>query len=91
MKNFSCHHEYLSLLYYIPFPPTIRYQLNNTNNVQLIIYDIVGREVKTLINQRQKVGQHTITFDASDLASGIYIYKLKAGDFEQTRKMILVH
>ncbi|RMH63292.1 MAG: hypothetical protein D6677_07530 [Calditrichaeota bacterium] len=51
---------------------------------------MVGRKIKTLVNQRQGIGQHTVSFDASGLASGIYIYKLKAGAFEQRRKMLLL-
>jgi hypothetical protein len=68
----------------------IKYQLKTGSNVQLIIYDFTGREIKTLINQVQSSGEYSITFDANDLASGIYIYKLKAGTFEQSRKMLLL-
>jgi len=75
-----------------PFNPTttISYQLYKKSNVQLTIYDITGREIKTLINQNQTSGQHSTNFDASGLASGIYIYNLKAGNFEQSRKMLLL-
>ena len=75
-----------------PFNPitVIKYQLKTGGNVQLIIYDLAGREIKTLINQTQSPGEHSITFNASDLASGVYIYKLKAGAFEQSRKMLLL-
>ena len=51
---------------------------------------MLGREVKTLVNKKQTAGNYQVTFDASNLASGIYYYKLKAGAFEQTRKMLLL-
>ena len=75
-----------------PFNPntTITYQLKTKSNIQLIIYDLSGQKIKTLLDNQQNAGQHSITFDASGLASGIYIYKLKAGNFEQSRKMLLV-
>lgn len=75
-----------------PFNPatTINYELKTKSEVQLHIYDITGRKIKTLVNQWQTAGVHSITFDAPDLASGIYIYKLKAGSFEQSRKMLLL-
>lgn len=75
-----------------PFNPTttIHYQLKTASEVQLTIYDLAGREVKTLLNQWQSTGEHSILFQGFDLASGIYIYKLKAGTFEQSRKMLLV-
>lgn len=75
-----------------PFNPktTINYELPKQSKVKLTIYDITGQEVKTLINQRQNAAQHSISFDASGLSSGIYIYKLEAGSFEQSRKMLLV-
>ena len=56
--------------------------------VQLKIYDILGREVRTLINQIQSPGNYIIKFDASDLHSGVYIYKLQFNDYTQFKKMI---
>ncbi len=75
-----------------PFNPwtVINYSLTKKSEVQLIIYDINGREIKTLVNQVQNYGEHSIGFNASSLASGVYIYKLKAGSFEQSRKMLLL-
>ncbi|MCP4414705.1 MAG: T9SS type A sorting domain-containing protein [Gammaproteobacteria bacterium] len=75
-----------------PFNPVtiINYRLATKSDVQLIIYDIAGREIKTLVNEVQNSGDHSITFDASGLASGIYIYKLKTDSFEQSRKMLLL-
>ncbi|MCP4311099.1 MAG: T9SS type A sorting domain-containing protein [Bacteroidetes bacterium] len=69
----------------------IKYQLAVDSMVQLAIYDLLGREIKTLVQQYQNSGEHSISFDASELASGIYIYKLKAGPIEQSRKMWVKH
>ena len=82
----------LSQNYPNPFNPTttINFLLNVKSNVQLTIYDITGREVKTLINQSQNRGRYSIPFNASGLASGVYIYRLKAGSTEQSRKMLLL-
>ncbi len=75
-----------------PFNPTttIQYSLANTGNVSLKVYDILGREVATLVNGRQTAGEYTVQFNAANLASGIYFYRLQAGDFVQTKKMMLV-
>jgi hypothetical protein len=54
------------------------------------VYDILGREVATLVNGYQQVNHYSVNFDAGKLASGIYLYKLKTGDFIQTRKMLLL-
>lgn len=83
----------LSLAQNFPNPfnlsTVINYQLAVNSNVQLTIYDLAGREIKTLVQQYQTAGEHSISFDASDIASGSYIFKLKAGSFEQSRKMLL--
>ncbi len=75
-----------------PFNPAtvISYQLSAYSFVKLNVYDILGRRVKTLINKYQKAGDYKINFNASGLASGIYFYKLTAGPFSQTKKMILL-
>ena len=82
----------LSQNYPNPFNPstTIKYQLKSSGKVNLTIYDITGCKVKTLVNQQQTVGEYSVTFNASNLVSGLYIYKLKAGPFEQSRKMLLL-
>jgi carboxyl-terminal processing protease len=80
-----------------PFNPmtTIKYSVpslvnSNSSLVQINVYDILGRRVKTLINKQQSPGNYSVKFDASNLPSGIYFYKLQSGDFVQTRKMILM-
>jgi hypothetical protein len=75
-----------------PFNPTttIHYQIPNAGHVTLKVYDMLGREVATLVNQEQEQGQYSATFDASRLASGVYISKLTAGDYTKTMKMVLM-
>ena len=60
------------------------------HHVSLKIYDILGNEVATLVNEEKDRGVYTVNFDASHLASGIYFYKLQAGSFTATKKMILL-
>jgi len=75
-----------------PFNPTtdIKYQLSKESQVSLKIYDTLGRLIKTLVDQRQNAGTYSVTFNASKLPSGIYIYKLAAKDYSVVRKMALV-
>src|SRR4030095_13738005 len=75
-----------------PFNPVtqIEYSLIKSANVTLVVYDVTGRIVSTLVNEHQNTGTHTIDFDGSNLASGIYIYKISAGDFTDIKKMILM-
>ncbi|NJD21056.1 MAG: T9SS type A sorting domain-containing protein [Melioribacter sp.] len=81
-----------------PFNPTtiIRYQLSSISNVQLKVYDILGKEIATLVNEEQLPGEHNITFDsgkipnANQLTSGIYFYRIQAGEYSATGKMVLL-
>ncbi|HEY9164597.1 MAG TPA: T9SS type A sorting domain-containing protein [Candidatus Kryptonia bacterium] len=75
-----------------PFNPStvISYQLPLNGMVALKIYDILGREVETLVNERQTAGNHSVTFNASNLPSGVYFYRLEAGTFSQTKKLVLL-
>ena len=75
-----------------PFNPEtkIRFTLSETGNVKLTIYNILGQEIRRLVDEYKEVGVYTISFDASDLNSGMYIYKLEANGFTQTRKMALI-
>jgi len=56
----------------------------------LVVYDILGREITTLVNAQQNPGNYEVIFDAKDLGSGIYFYKLNAGSFSNTKEMILL-
>ncbi|MCX6165638.1 MAG: T9SS type A sorting domain-containing protein [Ignavibacteriae bacterium] len=75
-----------------PFNPTtnIKYQLGNNSFVSLKVYDILGKEVATLINEYKKAGTYEVRFDGKNLSSGIYLYKINAGDFSETKMMSLV-
>jgi hypothetical protein len=75
-----------------PFNPKtkIKYSVPNQSLVTLKIFDILGREIETLINEEKTAGIYEIDFDASQLSSGIYFYKIQAGNFVQTKKMILM-
>lgn len=75
-----------------PFNPatTISYELPFSSFVTLKVYDVLGKEVAVLIDREQTAGVHEFDFDAGELAGGIYLYKLTAGLFEQTKKMILL-
>ena len=75
-----------------PFNPstTIKYEIPKNSFVKLRIYDLLGREISTLVNQAQNAGYHEITFNAKDLSSGIYIYQIQAGEFSRIKKMLLM-
>jgi hypothetical protein len=75
-----------------PFNPTtiIRYQVPVTGDVQLVVYDILGRAVADLLNERKSAGSYAVTFDGRGLASGVYIYRLRAGDVVRTRTLLLL-
>jgi hypothetical protein len=75
-----------------PFNPTpvIRYQLPVTSVVKLVVFDILGREVALLVNERKALGGYDVKFDASGLSSGVYLYRLTAGSFVQTCKMVVL-
>lgn len=75
-----------------PFNPAtiIRYQLSQTAEVSLVVYDMAGREAAVLAKGQKSPGYYEVAFDGSRLASGIYVYMLKAGDFIQTKKLVLL-
>jgi Secretion system C-terminal sorting domain/Glycosyl hydrolases family 18 len=75
-----------------PFNPTttISYELSTNSFVTLEVYDILGREVATLAKGRENAGSHSVTFDGSRLPSGVYFYRLQAGTFSDTKKLVIV-
>jgi N-acetylneuraminic acid mutarotase len=86
-RNFMLEQNYPN-----PFNPTtvIRYQLPASVSVTLTVYDLLGREVTTLVNERMNGGIHEVTFDGSGLSSGVYFYRLSAGDFLQTKRLMIL-
>jgi pectate lyase len=76
-----------------PFNPstTITYQIAIRNQVILSVFDMLGREVVVLVNEIKEPGTYSLRWDASNAASGVYLYQLQAGDFIETRKMLLIH
>ena len=83
---------YLSQNYPNPFNPStkITYSVASLSNVILKVYDILGREVLTLVNEEKPAGRYEVSFNASSLASGVYFYQIKAGSFVQTKKLMLL-
>ena len=75
-----------------PFNPatSVKFQVAEKTLVTLKVYDVIGNEVATLVNKEQETGSYIVKFDASKYASGMYIYKLTAGKFEKTMKMMLL-
>jgi hypothetical protein len=75
-----------------PFNPTttISFDLPEQSHVTLKVYNILGQEIATLINEVKQAGSYKETFDASSLSSGVYIYKLSAGTYTSSKKMILI-
>lgn len=87
VEGFALHQNYPN-----PFNPatTIQYQIPQTDKVVLKIYNILGQEVQTLVNEVQFPGAYQATFDASHLASGVYFYRLTAGDYVEVKKMMFI-
>ncbi len=75
-----------------PFNPTtnIKFALPEVSQVQVVVYDLLGKEVATLVNENLDAGLHSVSFDASELTSGVYIYTLKANNFTQVKRMMLL-
>ena len=75
-----------------PFNPstTIRYSISTSEFVTLKVFDVIGNEVATLVNEEKPAGSYEVKFDAAGLSSGLYFYKLKTGSFIETKKMLLL-
>lgn len=75
-----------------PFNPTteVRFEIADVGFVSLKVYDVLGREVATLVNEEKKQGEYQVTWDSRRVASGVYFYQLKAGRFLATRRMVII-
>ena len=75
-----------------PFNPTttIEYKIPKSTIVKICVYDILGREVETLVNEQKTAGNYRVEFNASKLASGVYFYRMQAGNFIETKKLLLI-
>ncbi len=99
-ENNQLHHYFLSQNYPNPFNPTasIQYAVSSRQFVSLKVYDVLGNEIATLVNEEIPAGNYEVEFDAAGLPSGVYFYKLSAGDpslnsgqsFVETKKMVLL-
>ncbi|MCL6100551.1 MAG: T9SS type A sorting domain-containing protein [Bacteroidetes bacterium] len=83
---------HLSQNYPNPFNPTttISYQLSAFSRVKLKVYNMLGREVATLVNEEKAPGNYEVKFDGSNLSSGVYFYRMQVGNFTQTKKFVLL-
>ena len=75
-----------------PFNPssTIKYSIPASEFVTIKVYDVLGNEIATLVNEEKSAGNYELVFNATELSSGIYFYKLQSGSFVETKKMILI-
>ncbi|MGB5893268.1 MAG: T9SS type A sorting domain-containing protein, partial [Ignavibacteriaceae bacterium] len=75
-----------------PFNPTtsIRFSLPSERFISLTVYDVLGSEIVTLVNEEKPAGEYEVEFNSKGLTSGIYFYQLKVGKFIETKKMILL-
>jgi hypothetical protein len=82
----------LSQNYPNPFNPKtgVRFQVAGVSDVKITVYDVLGREVAVLVNERKQPGSYEVSFDGSALASGVYVYRLMAGQYVESRKMVLM-
>ncbi len=85
--EFALHQNYPN-----PFNPsaTINYQIPELSNVTLKVYDVLGNVIETLVNEEKQSGIYNVEFDATGLSSGIYLYRLQAGNFIESKKMLLL-
>jgi hypothetical protein len=75
-----------------PFNPktNIKYQIAKSSHVKLIVYDILGKEIETLVNSYQRQGNYSVIFNGNNLPSGVYFYVLQADNFIKFKKMVLL-
>ncbi len=86
-KNYSLEQNYPN-----PFNPTtnINFSIPNSGLVKLVVFDVSGREVATLVNEVKPAGNYVVDYDASNLSSGVYFYRIDAGNFTETKKMLMI-
>ena len=96
-NNFSLSQNYpnpfnpvTTIKYSIPSVISIPNSRERNLNVTLKVYDVLGKEIATLVNEEKPAGNYEVKFNASSLSSGVYFYKLQSGSFVQTKKMILM-
>jgi hypothetical protein len=87
LQKFSLNQNYPN-----PFNPgtIIKYEIPERSLVTIKVFDVLGNEVATLVNEEKAIGNYEVEFDATNLPSGIYFYQLKTNNFTQTKKMILL-
>jgi hypothetical protein len=75
-----------------PFNPStvIDYEIGKSVDVKLTVYDVLGKEISILVNEKQRVGNYSVEFNAGNLPTGVYFYKLQAGEFSDAKKMLLI-
>jgi hypothetical protein len=75
-----------------PFNNTsnLKFEIANLEDIKIVVYDIMGREVQTLVNEELQPGSYEVTFDGSGLNSGVYFYQMTAGNYKETKKMLLL-
>ena len=75
-----------------PFNPStkLKYSVPQTSRVQIKVYDVLGNEVATLVNEEKPAGVYEANWNAANLSSGVYFYQIKAGNYVETKKMILM-
>jgi hypothetical protein len=90
--EFELKRYYLTQNYPNPFNPatSIAYEIPNNSHVELKIYDMLGREISTLVNEEQNAGKHEVKFNGANLSSGVYIYRLRANNFLEIKKMMFL-
>ena len=83
---------FLSQNYPNPFNPStnIKFTLPKPENVKIEVYNIIGQKIETLLNKSMSAGYHEVEFNGQNLASGIYLYRIEAGEWQDVRKMVLL-
>ena len=91
-KKIDIKNYYLKQNYPNPFNPItiIKYSIPQTQKVTLKVYDILGNEIKTLVNETKEPGNYKVKLNGNNLSSGVYFYRIHAGDFVQTKKLVLL-